>query len=91
MGNLADPEERLKVGEELWDFISGEEGYFFKVLDILAETSRNRLKKNFFDQIIEKYDEIRAEWVNRYHGLDEESVDLFMNEYLGTTQRGNAK
>ena len=87
MGNLNNPQERLKVGEELWEFISSEKGYFFKVLEIIAEASHKRLEKSFADMIQEKFDEIKVEWQKRYGGFDETSVDQFLSDYLGISKQ----
>lgn len=87
MRNLDDPEQRLRVGEELWEFISGEKGYFFNVLEILAESSHKKLKISFSDMIDEKYNEIKSDWKKRYSGFDNNSVDRFLSDYLGITTK----
>jgi len=87
MGNLDDPVLRLKVGEELWDLISGEKGYFFKVLEILAEASHQKLERSFSELIESKYNEIKQEWERKYGGFSKDSVDHFLSDYLGITKK----
>lgn len=78
---LDDYESRLLVGRELWEFISGEEGYHKRVLCWIDESVENELKKESIDDMIQKkIKEITSEFKKRYPSHD--SITKYIEDVI---------
>lgn len=75
-------QERLLVGKELWDFVSGENNYHKKVLKWIDEIASTVLHGHSIDEEIEKaMVKITKEFETQY-GQGEDGVKKYLNETI---------
>ena len=78
---LEGADERVKVGREFWEWLSGEPDYYAKLLAIITEVGREVWTEgDFLNMFDEKYKRLRQEWVDLY-GDGPESVERFMERF----------
>ncbi len=77
---LKNPQERIKVGEEFWDWIAEEEGFFKKLVDLIEYSGSKQLQKSFSDLYDDKYEDLLIKWQEVY-GEGKASVDRFVTLY----------
>lgn len=77
--NLHDADVRMKVGRELWDFVS-EKGDFHKDLFRLLEASSNGVLRDSFIELIDsKIGELENVWESKYPGAN---LDEMLENYI---------
>lgn len=79
MGNLAHVDECIKIGRELWDFISGEESFHKHLFSLLEASSKDILKDSFVELIEAKINELTDCWVVQNPGM---KFDDFLENYI---------
>lgn len=79
MGNLKDAANRMKVGRELWDFISEREGFHTTLFGLLDNSSKGLLDKSFIELIESKITEFEEHWKTSYPN---KTVDEVLENYI---------
>lgn len=78
--NLIDYPNSVMIGKELWDFISGETGYYEKILLWIDEISNIEPVK-FSDQIDKKRNELILDWEKKY-STGKKSIDKVLERFI---------
>ena len=79
LGNLKDADDRMKVGRELWDFISEKPNFHKDLFRLLDNSSIGLLDKSFIELIESKITEFEEYWENNFKGL---SLDEVLEKYI---------
>lgn len=79
LANLKGADTRMKIGRELWDFISEKEGFHKELFKLLDNSSKGMLDKSFTELIESKITEFEEYWKTTYSDL---SVDEVLEKYI---------
>jgi hypothetical protein len=79
LGNLKDANNRMKVGRELWDFISEKTDFHNDLFRLLDNSSKGLLDKSFIELIESKITEFEEYWKTNFEGL---TVDKVLEKYI---------
>lgn len=73
LGNLKDADSRMKIGRELWNFISEKDDFHKVLFKLLDDSSRGLFDSSFIELIETKITELEQQWVTSHIGknLDE--------------------
>jgi hypothetical protein len=77
---LLDYPNSVKIGKELWDFISNENGYCVKLLDLFDEISSS-FHIRFSEELENKRSKLISEWEVIF-GKGKKSIDFVLNKYI---------
>ncbi len=83
-GNLIDFENKAIIGEEFWEFVSGNENHFAELIILLNRLSTqfaDRYEQRYFDLVEEKQESLRVTWREKYGSLGSEGLEQFLDEY----------
>lgn len=79
LANLKDADNRMKVGRELWDFISEKTDFHKDLFRLLDNSSKGLLDKSFIELIESKITELEEYWKTNFEGL---SLDKVLEKYI---------
>lgn len=68
-GNIDNPDVRIKIGREFWDFVSDETDFHLKLFERLDLATESVLGAGFVEIIQAKIDEFETAWHKRYSGM----------------------
>ena len=78
-GNLLGGPDKMKIGRELWDFLSETVNFHRDLFKLLDESSRGLLNSSFIDLIETKINELETFWATNYA---DKSVDEVLEKYI---------
>ncbi|MCK5581750.1 MAG: hypothetical protein KAJ18_10825 [Candidatus Omnitrophica bacterium] len=79
LGNLKDASAKIKMGRDLWDFISETKNYHVKVIDIIDIATKKEMRTSYIKLIEDKVDEFTKVWQDK-HG--DEPINKILEEYI---------
>jgi len=79
LGNLNDADNRMKVGRELWNFISEKPDFHKDLFKLLDDSSKGLLDKSFIELIESKITEFENYWEKTFDG---QSLDDVLEKYI---------
>jgi len=83
--NLNDFDNRAYIGEELWQFLSGEVNYYHRLVGLINKLSsqyRTTYKHTFIELIERKKKNLAEEWSRKYGNLGSEGLEAFIQQYI---------
>ena len=78
-GNLLGGPDKMKIGSELWDFLSETDNFHKNLFKLLDGSSKGLLNSSFIDLIEAKVKELEGFWVKNY---TDKSVDEVLEKYI---------
>ncbi len=79
LGNLKNSDKKMKIGRELWDFISEKEDFHKRLFELLDISSKGLLEKSFIELIESKITEFETYWNENYKDM---SIDEVLEKYI---------
>jgi len=79
LGNLSGGPDKMKIGRELWDFLSEKEGFHKDLFNLLDDASKGLLNNSFIELIEAKINELEDYWTKTHAG---KSLDEVLENYI---------
>lgn len=79
IGNLKNADDRMKIGRELWDFISEKKDFHKDLYKLLDNSSKGLLDKSFIELIESKITEFEDYWKTNFK---DSSLDEVLEKYI---------
>ncbi len=84
--NLDSFDERSLIGEDFWEFLTGDEEYYgslIRLIDGLSTEYEDEYRQTYLELVETQTERLEEEWEERYGSLGREGLDRFVEEYTG--------
>lgn len=79
LGNLSGGPDKMKIGRELWDFLSEKVNFHKELFKLLDDASKGLLNSSFIELIEAKINELENYWVKTHAG---KSLDEVLEDFI---------
>lgn len=82
-GNLNDFDEKALIGKEFWEFLTGDENYYYDLIariDRISKEASEQFDRTFLEAVDDKIEELSQEWEAEYGARGEQGMEKLHRE-----------